>query len=58
MYCNNACGVNCDPESYMISSKDKKALLKEREAILEAKLATIRHWIETADSEQSEPEKS
>ena len=58
MYCNRACGQNFDSESYVISSKDRMALLKEKEAILEAKLATIRHWMETADSKDSESEKS
>lgn len=53
----NACGSYCDPDSFVISNQDRKALLKEKEAILEAKLATIRHWIETADKEKSESEK-
>ncbi len=57
MMYSNACGAYCEPDSFMISQKDRKALLKEKEAILEAKLATIRHWIETADKEESESEK-
>ena len=43
------CGGYCEPENLVISKEDKKALLKEKEAILEAQLATIRHWIEKAD---------
>ena len=45
MYGN--CGNYCEPDAW--SEKDQKALLKEREAILEAKLATIRHWIENLE---------
>ena len=52
MYYNNNCGDYCEPME--ISKKDRKALLQEREAILEAKLATIRHWIENLD-EEDEP---
>lgn len=48
---------NCDPDTFVISKEDRKALLKEKESILEAKLATIRHWIETADKEESKSEK-
>ncbi len=54
---SNGCGAYCEPEGFMISKEDRKALLKEKESILEAKLATIRHWIETADEEpESEKE--
>ena len=55
MYSNN-CGVYCEPEENL-SKDDKKVLLKEREAILEAKLATIRHWIETSDDESESGKK-
>lgn len=55
MYYNNGCGDYCEPR--VISNKDRKALLQEQEAILEAKLATVRHWIESADEEESESEK-
>jgi len=48
MYAND-CGGYCEPISY--SKSDRKALLKEQESILEAKLATIRHWIENIDKE-------
>ena len=41
----------------VVTKKDRKALLKEKESILEAKLATIRHWIENLDEEESEDEK-
>lgn len=51
MMFSNGCGAYCEPESAMISSKDRKALLTEKAAILEAKLATIRHWIEESDEE-------
>ena len=54
MYYNNMCGGYCGPEDYEISKDDRKALLKEKAAILEAKLATVRHWIETIDKEESE----
>lgn len=51
------CGGNCycgtDEE---LSAEDRKALLKEKEAILEAKLATVRHWMETADDNKSKKE--
>lgn len=50
---SNYCGVYCEPEE-ALSGKDKKVLLKEREAILEAKLATIRHMIETTDEDKAE----
>ena len=49
----NTCGGNCywgtDEE---LSAEDRKALLREKEAILEAKLATVRHWMETADEKK------
>lgn len=45
----NACGGYCDADSFSISSKDRKAWLKEKEAILEAKLATVKHLIEESD---------
>lgn len=57
MHYGNACGGYCEPESLEWSKEDRKALLKEKEAILEAKLATIRHWIESADKEKSESDK-
>lgn len=46
----NDCGGYCEPAAF--SKSDRKALLKEQEAILEAKLATIRHWIENLDKEE------
>ena len=36
------CGCSCDTEEEL-SQEDQKALLEEREKILEAKLATVRH---------------
>lgn len=39
------------------SKSDQKAVLKEKEAILEAKLATIRHWMEDLDNDKSESKK-
>lgn len=53
----NACGGYADQECLMISNKDRIALLKEKEAILEAKLATIRYWIETAEKAESASDK-
>lgn len=49
---NNACGDYCEPR--VVTKKDRKALLEEQEKILEAKLATVRHWIENLDEEKSE----
>ncbi len=54
MYNQNMHGGCCQPEDYSWSKRDHKALLKEKEAILEAKLATIRHWIEGSDKEKSD----
>ena len=55
MQYTNMCGDNCYwAAGEELSAEDRKALLKEKEAILEAKLATIRHWIETADEKKSE----
>lgn len=56
MYSNYCGGGYCEPEG-SLSKKDKKALLKEQEAILEAKLATVRHWMESADKEESDSKK-
>ncbi len=56
MMYSNGCGGYCEPESFVVSKKDKEAFLKEKEAILEAKLATIRHMIETLDEDKSESE--
>lgn len=50
MYTND-CGAYCEPVTW--SKSDRKALLKEQESILMAKLATIRHWIENLDKEES-----
>ncbi len=54
MLFSNNCGGYCDNDSMVISKEDKVALLKEKEAILEAKLATVKHWIETTEKEKSE----
>ena len=54
MYYGN-CGGYCEPVEY--TKKDKEAILKEQEAILEAKLATVRHMIENLDSEENESDK-
>lgn len=60
---SNMCGGYCDCGDSELSKEDRKALLKEKEAILEAKLATIRHLIskaslreENADKEKSDKE--
>lgn len=50
MYYSNNCGNYCDPDSFELTKADRKVLLKEKEAVLEAKLATIRHWIETIET--------
>ena len=52
-YSNN-CGNYCEPESFEMSKSDRRALLKEKEAVLEAKLATIKYWIESLDKEESD----
>lgn len=52
MFYTNNCGGYCEAVSF--NPKDRKALLKEQEAIFEAKLATIRHWIENVDKEEKE----
>lgn len=57
MMYSQMCGGYCEPEDFNWSKADRKALLKEKEAILEAKLATIRHWIETLDKEDSGSDK-
>ena len=44
------CGGYCGPGQW--SKSDQVALLKEREKILEAKLATIRHMIEETEKEK------
>ena len=54
MFYNNNCGGYCEPENFELTKSDRKVLLKEREAVLEAKLATIRHWIETIDEDDEE----
>ncbi len=51
---SNMCGGYCGTDDFELSKDDKKALLKEQEAILEAKLATIRHWMETSDKDVSD----
>ena len=52
MMYGNCCGDYSEPAVW--SKSDRKALLKEQESILEAKLATIRHWIENLDKEEKE----
>lgn len=46
-------GGNCGCGDYEMSEEDRKAYLKEKEAILEAKLATVRHMIQTSDKPDS-----
>lgn len=48
MYGN--CGAYCDPAD--ISKEDRKALLNETQAILEAKLATVKQMIKNLDLEK------
>lgn len=48
MYCGNM--ANCGPMA--ATKEDQVALLKEKEKILEAKLATVRHLIESAQTEK------
>lgn len=54
MYYGN-CGGYCEPVEY--TKKDKQALLQEQEAILEAKLATVKHMIENLDSAEESDKK-
>lgn len=58
MCCSYTHGGYYQPEDVSWSREDRKALFQEKEAILEAKLATIRHWIENLDKEKSESAKS
>ena len=53
MLFSNNCGGYCGDNAFTMSKTDKKAFLKEQEAILEAKLATVRHLLETSDKEDS-----
>ncbi len=53
MLFSNNCGGYCGDNNFAMSKPDKKAFLKEQEAILEAKLATVRHLMETSDKEES-----
>lgn len=39
--CQDGCCGYCEPDE--VTQEDQEAFLKEREAILEAKLATVRH---------------
>ena len=56
MHYSNDCGGYCGPVN--LTKDDEVAILKEREKILEAKLATIRHMIETEEkSPKSSEEK-
>ena len=48
------CGGYCEPEAEVLTKADKKALLEEKKVILEAKLATIKHLLETVDKEEKE----
>lgn len=53
MWNNAYCGDGqCGP--YAVTKEDQVALLKEKEKILEAKLATVRHLIESAGKEKTE----
>lgn len=54
MMCNGGtcCGY-CEPEEHEFTSEDRKALLKEQAAILEAKLATVKQRMENLDKEES-----
>jgi len=57
MHDSYGCCGNCEPTPMKWSKSDQKAVLKEQEAILEAKLATIRHWMEDLDNDESESKK-
>jgi hypothetical protein len=51
MYSGN-CGSYCEPQEW--SKKDREVFLKEKQAILEAKLATVKHMLENLDDEEEE----
>jgi len=57
MFYANNCGGCCEPGEFNWSKADRKALLKEKAAVLGAKLATVRHWIETVDAEKDGSDK-
>ena len=50
MYYGGICGggCNCGP----VTKEDEVTFLREKEKIMEAKLATIRHLIESLESEK------
>ena len=50
--CYGNCGGYCEPEEY--SKNDRRVILEEQEAILEAKLATVRHMRKNLDSESED----
>jgi len=49
---NGCCGGYCEPEE--MTAEDQEAYLKERESILEAKLATVRHLMESLKKTKSD----
>lgn len=53
--CNqNGCGgMNCGCSMDEMDAKDKVAILEEKEKILEAKLATIRHMKDAVKTEKA-----
>jgi hypothetical protein len=55
--CNGGCGNHYDYDDTELSKEDRMALLVEKKAIYQAKLATLNHWIEELDKEEKPSEK-
>ena len=53
MHYANMGGCYCEPYDESLTKEDKKALLLEQKAIMEAKIATINHLVDSLDKEES-----
>ena len=53
--CNGYCSGYYDQEE--MSVEDEKALLKEKQAILEAKLATVKYMLEHVEDKKDQKDK-
>ena len=58
MYYANMGGCYCEPYEETLTKEDKRTLLLEKKAIMEAKIATINHMLDSLDKKESKFDKN
>jgi len=51
-------GCYCEPYEETLTKEDKRTLLLEKKAIMEAKIATINHMLDSLDKKESKFDKN